>query len=126
MSVQCSSLAESKLWVSYKATTTPKSAMATPPNAVAMAAAPPVEVELGAGAPPSSPDVVAAGPSVELAPLGAVVSPDSPEVLAAVVVSTVVVPAPVVGAEVVLGAAVDSELSEPLSVEEAEPDSVAK
>lgn len=90
----------------------------------ARAAAPPVEVELGAWAPSSPPDVVAAGPSVVLAPLETVVSPDSPEVLVAVVV-----PTEVLRSEVVLGAAVDSELSEPLAVlpvAVGESDSVAK
>lgn len=98
--------------------------MATPPNAVAMAAAPPVELEVGAWDPPSPPVVVAAGPSVVLAPLEIVVSLDPPEVLTAEVVS-----AAVLWSEVVLGAAVDSELSEPLAVlpvAVAEPDSVAK
>lgn len=94
-----------------------------------MAAAPPVEVELGAWAPPSPPDVVAPGPSVVLALLGTVVSPDSPEVLAAEVVPTEVVPEAVLRLEVVLGAAVDSELTEPLAVlpvAVGESDSVAK
>ena len=86
-----------------------------------MEAAPPVEVELGAWAPPPPPDVVAAGPSVVLAPLETVVSPDSPEVLAAEVVPAWVVPAEVVPeavlrSEVVLDAPVDSELTEPLAV----------
>lgn len=81
-----------------------------------MEAAPPVEVELGAWAPPPPPDVVAAGPSVVLAPLETVVSPDSPEVLAAEVVPAEVVPEAVLRSEVVLDAPVDSELTEPLAV----------
>lgn len=113
--------------------------MATPPNAVAMAAAPPVEVEPGALVPPFPPDVVAAGPPVVPAPLETVVSLDSPEVLAPVVVPAEVVPAEVVPAAllrsevvvevVVLCSAVDSELLEPLAVlpvADAEPDSVAE
>lgn len=96
--------------------------MATPPNAVAMAAAPPVELELGTATPSSPPVVVAAGPPVVL--LKTVVLPGSLEVLGAEVLSIAVF-----WSEVTVGAAVESVLLEPLAVlpvAVAEPDTVAK